>query len=70
MLKVLGRALQIRLELRSGYVRVSAVLGQGKQVTPRFIDKLKSYTQGGRVGIFFTNEQSLLSTACHGSEEL
>ena len=27
----LGLALRIRLELRSGYVRVSAVLGQGKQ---------------------------------------
>ena len=28
---MLGLALGIRLELRSGYVRVSAVLGQGKQ---------------------------------------
>ena len=28
---MLGLALQIRLELRSGFVRVSAVLGQGKQ---------------------------------------
>ena len=31
----------------------------------QFIDKQKSSTQGGRVGIFFTYEQSSLSTACH-----
>ena len=28
---MLGLVLRIRLELRSGYVRVSAVLGQGKE---------------------------------------